>query len=366
MPLVNGRTQYSKSISSLLRYNTSFKENYIELPELSTIQKIIYRIGCLLFFIPSLWIESLLLRKQLLELLKKNSAEAIVLDHFQFWWLALSVKKKSPKQKIILVSHNLEFQNKWSYVRYGNIFFKIVAFLEFTSYRFWEKRCAKKADAIISINDYEKSIFEEWTNEKNVFLVYPYLSKNLTTELPDRVNNRSLIMVGSYGYKAKEMNLEWLIQSVIPKALSNRPDIYLQVIGRGASSSLRSLVNASEHCVFVGEVEELSTWYEKCLASIVPERLGGGFKLKILEAIRFKTPLIIHKEALKGSGFTEGLDCLSFETSEEFKHALDQLINRPKYLDQLVLNSIETVNKSFSESAARISISSMFAYLRLS
>lgn len=353
MPLVNGRTKYSKGIYELFnsRSNASFVE--IELPDLSKASKTIFRILCLFLFVPSIWIESYLTKKVILKKLNGlQSGDILVLDHFQFWWVIFSKSLKEKNVKVILLSHNLEVSNKWSYVRYGSLAIKLVALFETISIFIWEKLISRKGHAIIAINSHEQEVYSKWSKEKPAFLIYPYtdklISKNKNTSLA-----KSLVaMVGSYGYKAKEMNTLWLIE--LYNEISGRisSDLILHIIGRGASKKLKESAGKAKPVRFIGEVESLKEWYDKSIAAIVPERLGGGFKLKIIEAVSFDVPLIIHRNALLGSGFEEGIDCLAFENGVELSQSLKLVHEDTELSKKLREKAIEKVNLLYSKERA--------------
>ncbi len=366
MPLVNGRTKYSESVFTLFSEKTNSVFVEIELPELHKYKKLISRICCIVLFIPSIWVESWYARKAIFKKLETlNENDIIVIDHFQFWWLALSRTLKKSLAKVVLVSHNLEVENKRSYYRYGYFPINIIALFESIGLNFWERVTSKNADAIICINSEEIKTYQSWLNTDSVFLVYPYVDKNLEIQKNKTLTEKEIVLlVGSYGYKAKELNADWLLD--IYQTMTDRlpPNHELQIIGRGASKKLIAKAEKSSFVTYIGEVDSLEKWYSDATAAVVPERLGGGFKLKILEAIGFDVPLIIHKQALMGSGFEEGIDCLSFTDGDDLLGAYEILKSSPETSNRLREKAIKKVNTLFNKELALKRVETLLLALR--
>ncbi len=347
----NGWAIYTSQVKHLFGQVTNLNDIQFKLETDSGKKKAMFRILFQLALLPSLWIDTLLNRK----LIKSKIAtieepDVFVLDHFQYWWLIFFLRKRYPKVEIVLISHNLEFRNKWSYVKYAPVAFKVFAMIEYPVVLLWEWLCSKKADLITSINSDEKKIYDQWIDDKQTLLIPPYFKdSNIDIELRSfSLEPKNLLLVGSYGYKAKNLNALWIAKQMHEIA-TDIPNINLKIVGRGATDDLAMQLNSFQNVEFLGEVEDLSSIYQKSLAVIVPERLGGGFKLKILEAISNKKPMIIHNEAVKGTGLVVNEDCLIFEDKNSLKIAITQLFESEERYFQLAKNAHDRATKIFDQ-----------------
>jgi len=347
----NGWALYSDQVKKIFGKVVNLIDVEICLDTITGNRKVLLRLLFQLIFLPSLWIDTLINNREIfkkIELIK--NPEIIVLDHFQYWWLVFPIRKRFPDTKIVLVSHNLEFKNKLSYVKYAPILYKIFAIFEFPIVLFWEYLTAKQVYLITSINSIEQQFFKSNFLRKKTLLIYPIFKKKLSNNYnSDNLNPiKKMILVGSYSYKAKILNAIW-IAKIFNSLSYNFPNLVLDIIGRGIPDNLMSYTNTFKNVQIIGEVEELSSVYEEAFAVIIPERLGGGFKLKILEAISFYKPMIIHEEALKGTGLTENEECLSFKDKRSLKECLQILINDPVKYNRLIDNSYKKAEELYCQ-----------------
>ena len=331
------------------------KKTDLTLKDISSKKKMILRLICLVFWVPSLWIDPLLnwrmIKGQLNDLDDKS---VFILDHFQLWVLIFPLKRKFPNSEIFIVSHNLEYRNKLSYVKYAPFIFKILALLEVPSIYLWEKICAKKSIGVIAINSEDVEFFKNRFQCKKTALLYPYSNIQADYNLNNaNTNSNNLVLVGSYGYKAKELNVLWLIGSIFERISSKLPELKLQIIGRGASEALIEKTKLNSNIEFVGEVPELESWYKNAFAVVIPERIGGGFKLKIIEAINFKKPIIIHSDALRGSGLVDGEDCLAFDDDVTFIKAYKTLSNNKIFYNSIIQSAWNKRNELYVKEKAK-------------
>ena len=114
------------------------------------------------------------------------------------------------------------------------------------------------------------------------------------TYVPSSVNRTPetrAIFVGFLGYEPNRIGLEWFLSKVWPRIVAEVPSANLDVVGKKPSVEI---LRANGKCgVSVhGFVENLDSFYEKAMFSVVPLRAGGGTRLKILESIAREVPVI--------------------------------------------------------------------------
>ena len=85
----------------------------------------------------------------------------------------------------------------------------------------------------------------------------------------------------------------------------------------GADQDLVDYVNSSFKGVFMtGPVDELVPYYKNVFIAIIPEKLGGGFKLKVAEAALNKAAIFSIKGAITPCNLIKNEHFLEFNTYE--------------------------------------------------
>jgi glycosyltransferase involved in cell wall biosynthesis len=91
------------------------------------------------------------------------------------------------------------------------------------------------------------------------------------------------------------MNIEEFVTVADPLFAATAAELH--VVGSGEPSFLEQMRKAVKATVFTGTVETIDTHLDQARIAVVPERSGGGFKLKVLEYVFNRLPIL----ALDGS-----------------------------------------------------------------
>lgn len=102
----------------------------------------------------------------------------------------------------------------------------------------------------------------------------------------------ALVMLGNFAYRPTADALNWLVREIWPQVLVELPDARLDLVGGGmaASQQLTSLSRPGVN--IVGQVEDVGPCLDRAHAFIAPLRIGGGIKMKVLEALRRGCPVV--------------------------------------------------------------------------
>src|SRR5262249_22284824 len=117
--------------------------------------------------------------------------------------------------------------------------------------------------------------------------------RTLTGSVPRRV-----IIVGSFTWIAKQMNLERLLETAADAF--PRHGLELHVVGHVPEPLVSCLRARFPWAVFRGFVADLNREFQEARLALVPEETGGGFKLKTLDYIFGRVPVAAIASALNG------------------------------------------------------------------
>src|SRR5205085_12651280 len=97
---------------------------------------------------------------------------------------------------------------------------------------------------------------------------------------------------------AKQMNLERLLEAA--SSIFTQHQIDLHVVGVIPDPLLSRLRSHFPWVVFRGFVDDLGEEFRNARIALVPEEIGGGFKLKILDYIFSRVPVAAVEAAVNG------------------------------------------------------------------
>ena len=117
-------------------------------------------------------------------------------------------------------------------------------------------------------------------------------------------------------------------RDIWPRIAAARPDARLKIVGGRPPPSLLAL--AGEKIEFTGFVEDLRPHLASAAAVIVPLRLGGGTRLKIVEAMAMGKAIVSTTLGAEGIEAAKGRDILIEDEPEGFADAAVRLLAEPE------------------------------------
>lgn len=145
----------------------------------------------------------------------------------------------------------------------------------------------------------------------------------------DRARSKQTILfVGSMDYHANIDAVAWFAREVWPEIACNHPDIDFTIVGRDPAPEVRAL--ASDRIHVTGTVDDLRPYYTSALAVVVPLRYGGGTRLKILEAMAARVPVLSTRLGAEGIDADDDVHLLLADTSQELTAAVSRLVASPE------------------------------------
>jgi len=103
--------------------------------------------------------------------------------------------------------------------------------------------------------------------------------------------------------------------------------------------------------VFTGYLPDIRPALKQSSVCIIPLRVGGGTRLKILEALAAGIPVVTTKKGMEGLNLIPQHDILVADQPEEFSQAVIGLLQNPEIGLVLRQNGLAAVNKIYNWSA---------------
>lgn len=133
-----------------------------------------------------------------------------------------------------------------------------------------------------------------------------------------------ICFVGSMDYGPNIGAVLHFVRHVLPRISAARPGARLEIVGRNPVAEIRAL--ASETVEITGEVEDVRPWLSRASATVVPLKIGGGTRLKIVEAMAMECPVISTTIGAEGLGLEHREQLLLADSDEAFASATLELL----------------------------------------
>jgi polysaccharide biosynthesis protein PslH len=143
-----------------------------------------------------------------------------------------------------------------------------------------------------------------------------------------RPDGRTLLYFGLLSTVPNIDAVTHFVQDIWPRIAAARPEARCKIIGGRPPPSLLAL--AGPMIEFTGFVPDLRPHLAGAAAVVVPLRLGGGTRLKIVEAMAMGKAIVSTALGAEGIEAVDGRDILIADKPEAFADAVKSLLDEPE------------------------------------
>lgn len=144
---------------------------------------------------------------------------------------------------------------------------------------------------------------------------------------PDRI-----LFLGSLDWRPNLDAVTLLLNSIFPAVRAKVPTATLALVGRHPPEWLHTRAAATPGVELYADVPDVRPFLATCGMLAVPLRIGGGSRLKILEALATATPVVSTRVGAEGLTLTPGRDLVVTDGPERMADAIVQGVRRPDEL----------------------------------
>jgi glycosyltransferase involved in cell wall biosynthesis len=157
----------------------------------------------------------------------------------------------------------------------------------------------------------------------------------------------TIIFCGAMDYNPNIDALRWYFSEMHEPLRQRIPNLRVLVVGKDPTAEVKSYANKSNVTV-TGSVPDVRPYYRQAWMQIVPLRIGGGTRLKIVESLAIRTPVISTTIGAQGLSLQHDKDILLADTAADFVHQTARALNDAKLRKHLELAGLQTARTRFS------------------
>ncbi len=199
-----------------------------------------------------------------------------------------------------------------------------------------EQDALRKFDAHIAVSEEDAERLRRLNSTVRIFVIENgveasyYADEQNGSGIKDRI-----VFVGSMDYHANIDAAMNFSRNVWPMLSQKKPELTFTIVGRDPSSAVREL-SSIPGVEVTGSVEDVRPYYRRAIAAVVPLKVGGGSRLKILEAMASAVPVVSTTLGAEGLQVRDGENILLADTDRDFAEKVITLIERQELRTAIV------------------------------
>lgn len=226
---------------------------------------------------------------------------------------------------VVADTQNVEYEVlSRTYRETTNVLLKIYWYLQYLMMRKEEIKTWRLSDVMLATSERDKKKIRDHVPSTPVFVIpngvdvgYFIPARGKTPE------PHSLVFTGVMNYFPNEHGILYFLHEVFPLILRRLPDARITVVGSNPSRRLQRY--SSENVTITGYVSDVRPFMARSSVYVIPLHVGGGTRLKALEAMAMKIPIVSTTVGVEGINIRDGESVLCADTPNTFAEAVIRL-----------------------------------------
>lgn len=173
----------------------------------------------------------------------------------------------------------------------------------------------------------------------------------------------SMLFCGAMDYTPNVDALRWYFAEIHERILKLVPDLQVYIVGKSPLPEVQAY-GELQGVTVTGSVDDVRPYYRKAWMQIVPLRIGGGTRLKIVESLAIGTPVVSTNVGAQGLELTHGANVLLADTAEDFADQTVRALKNSPLRQHLRQNGIAIANERFGWKEIGAKLSAEYRRLR--
>ncbi|MGQ0720824.1 MAG: glycosyltransferase [Candidatus Eiseniibacteriota bacterium] len=283
----------------------------------------------------------------------ETHADLVFLDTVFTAYLLPVVRRVAPAVPVVLHELNVESQVFRRFAANdGRPLLRLGARWEGPRVEEAEQRAWKNADRVLTLSEDDAKEIARRCPGAHVSACAPGIVTYPGEAIPPPADDASVLFLATYRYPPNVDAARWLARSIWPRVRALRPDAVLTIAGQDPAGHTRSLADGRLGIRVLGFVEDAAATVRAAAVVVAPLRVGGGVRLKILEALANERPLVSTALGAEGLPIESGVHASIADGEEAFTGEVARLLGDRAAARCLAAAGRALVEQSFSWTAA--------------
>lgn len=244
-------------------------------------------------------------------------------------WTPYALYADNLRVPVCVAAHNVEFAI-WQRMADadGRLFHKSFNLVQSGLMRRFESRIYKTFPFATTVSEGDAAVIRK-LGCRHVVVVPNGVDTEAYSPLPEDLEQPgTLVFTGSLDWRPNQDAIRWFITEVHPLLRRLGPYRFC-VVGRAPPRWLLDRSAIPSEIEVVGTVDDVRPWIARAAVYVVPLRVGGGSRLKILEALAMRRAVVSTSIGAEGLEIVPNEHFIAAEEPPAFASAIRRLLDDP-------------------------------------
>jgi sugar transferase (PEP-CTERM/EpsH1 system associated) len=212
------------------------------------------------------------------------------------------------------------------------------SFVQWRRLRRYEAEVCRCADRVLAVSEADAAVLRRLVPGLDVTVVPNGVdTRTYRPEIPNlkpQIPENALVFTGTMDFRPNVDAVLWFAGKVLPQVQVEVPEAHFFVVGQRPHRRLDGLRGAPA-VTLTGWVEDVRPYIAQAAVYVAPLRIGGGTRLKLLEAMAMGKPVVATRLGAEGYPMMGGRELLLADTPADFAAAVVMLLRAPGRRDEL-------------------------------
>lgn len=156
----------------------------------------------------------------------------------------------------------------------------------------------------------------------------------------------SILFCGAMDYTPNVDALRWYFAEIHERILEQVPDLQVFIVGKSPLAEVQAYASLPG-VIVTGSADDVRPYYRRAWLQIVPLRIGGGTRLKIVESLAIGTPVVSTSIGAQGLDLIHGANALLADDAKSFAEQTVRALHNSPLRQHLRQNGIAIARERF-------------------
>jgi sugar transferase (PEP-CTERM/EpsH1 system associated) len=281
------------------------------------------------------------LDQRLAERLHREQFDVVEIEGIEMAPYLPTIEAAQPRPLIIYDAHNAEwilqqraFQadiknpRRWAAAAYS--------WVQWHRLRRYEAQLLQRVDHTVAMSAPDKVALRDVAPDAPITVVPNGVDLDAYLHYRGPSIQHDLVFIGKMDFRPNIDAVLWFAQEVLPLIQKQRPQTTFAIVGQRPHPRLDALRD-NPTITITGYVDEVHPYIAGATVYIIPLRVGGGTRLKVLEAMAMQKPIVSTTVGAEGFPVVNGKELILADTPSKFAREVLRLLESPTLRAKLAL-----------------------------